>query len=355
VVCPYYTMFPLHFPLRALKSARSASWVFDPFCGRGTTLYAARLLRLPAVGMDSNPVAVAIAAAKLVLTTPDEVVLLAESILRDSNRIIDLPDGDFWQWCYHPRTLIEICQLRGYLNSRHLDHSGIALRAVTLGLLHGPRTKGAPSYLSNQMPRTYATKPDAAVEFWEKRDLRPRRVDTLELIRRRAHYLLQVIPTGVRGHVFQGDARTAPLRYRRKFTHVITSPPYLGMRCYVSDQWLRNWFLGGEEDVTYDESHQMGSSSPEAFMLQLANVWNRMASICVKGAKLIARFGAIPSLKQDPAELLKLSLLRSCAAWKVTTIRRVPPVPFARRQANQFAPKLRPALKEVDVYARLEA
>jgi hypothetical protein len=304
--------------------------------------------------MDSNPVAVAIAAAKLVSTTPDEVALLAEDILRDSDRGIDLPDGDFWRWCFHPRTLIEICLLRDYLNSKNLNPSGIVLRALMLGVLHGPRTKSAPSYLSNQMPRTYATKPDAAVDFWEKRGLRPRRVDTLELIRRRAHYLLEALPLRVRGHVFQGDARRAALRYRPKFTHVITSPPYLGMRCYVSDQWLRNWFLGADEDVTYDESQQMGSSNLQVFTVQLGKVWKRTASICVKGAKLIARFGAIPSLKQDPADLLRLSLLQSGAPWKVTTIRRVPPMPSARRQANQFTSKLQAALKEVDVYARLE-
>jgi hypothetical protein len=27
---------------------------------------------------------------------------------------------------------------------------------------------------------------------------------------------------------------------------IITSPPHYGMRTYLPDQWLRNWFLGGE-------------------------------------------------------------------------------------------------------------
>ncbi|WP_338066098.1 DNA methyltransferase, partial [Hydrogenibacillus schlegelii] len=40
-------MFPLDFPLSHLKEARREDWVLDPFCGRGTTLYAARLLGLP--------------------------------------------------------------------------------------------------------------------------------------------------------------------------------------------------------------------------------------------------------------------------------------------------------------------
>src|SRR5215472_11817747 len=99
-VCPYYTMFPLEFPFRALRDARPKSWVLDPFCGRGTTLYAARLRGLRSVGIDSNPVAVAIAAAKLLHVSTDNVVSLAKRILLHSRRSIDMPDGDFWRWCY---------------------------------------------------------------------------------------------------------------------------------------------------------------------------------------------------------------------------------------------------------------
>ena len=61
-ICPYFTMFPLGFPLRILRErAARADWVLDPFCGRGTTNYAARVLGLPSLGVDSSPVAVAIA------------------------------------------------------------------------------------------------------------------------------------------------------------------------------------------------------------------------------------------------------------------------------------------------------
>ena len=34
-VCPYYTMYPLDFPLRVLKEhGDEGDWVIDPFCGR---------------------------------------------------------------------------------------------------------------------------------------------------------------------------------------------------------------------------------------------------------------------------------------------------------------------------------
>src|SRR2546423_1196479 len=81
-VCPYYTMYPLDFPLRILREyGNENDWVLDPFCGRGTTGYAARLCGMPSCGYDTSPVAVAVAKAKLVNTSADAVVRTAEAIL----------------------------------------------------------------------------------------------------------------------------------------------------------------------------------------------------------------------------------------------------------------------------------
>jgi hypothetical protein len=47
--------------------------VFDPFCGRGTTNFAARLANLYSVGIDTSPVAQAITAAKLISPTVEGI------------------------------------------------------------------------------------------------------------------------------------------------------------------------------------------------------------------------------------------------------------------------------------------
>src|SRR5947207_3324480 len=82
-ICPYYTMFPLDFPRRILKTAREGDWVLDPFCGRGSTNFAARLCGLGSIGIDSNPVAVAIARAKLVSVSPAALVITCRNILEN--------------------------------------------------------------------------------------------------------------------------------------------------------------------------------------------------------------------------------------------------------------------------------
>ena len=59
------------------------------------------------------------------------------------------------------------------------------------------------------------------------------------------------IPSGV-GSAFVRDSRERPLdEFKGLFSWVVTSPPYYGMRTYLQDQWLRNWFLGGSSFVDY--------------------------------------------------------------------------------------------------------
>src|SRR5437016_2437316 len=95
-ICPYFTMFPLDFPLGILeRHARSGQRVLDPFCGRGTTNVAARALNMHALGIDSSPVATAITTAKIVSTTPDDIMREVQRIIASAKEE-SLPRGAFW-------------------------------------------------------------------------------------------------------------------------------------------------------------------------------------------------------------------------------------------------------------------
>jgi len=352
-VCPYYTMFPLEFPMRALRRSGSVKgWVLDPFCGRGTTTFAARLRGLPTLGIDSNPVAVAIAAAKLCDVTPGAIIDEALAILGASNGDPEIPSTVFWRYAYAPRTLRQICILREVLRKSSGNDTRIALRAIVLGALHGPRGKTSPSYFSNQCPRTFAPKPDYAVSFWRRYKLRPVEVDIMRIIAERAIRYYGTRVRRARGRVVLADSCSRrPFGKRRCFAWVVTSPPFYGLRTYMQDQWLRNWFLGGSPAVDYRLGAQLEHTDPIGFADQLRAVWQNAAAVSVNGARLVCRFGQIGDRPVHPIDLMRVSLVGS--GWNLYTIRPAGTARDGRRQAMQFGTSTTKPRNEYDFYAAL--
>jgi hypothetical protein len=314
--------------------------VFDPFCGRGTTIYAARYLGLQSWGIDTSPIAVAIAKAKLAVSTVDEVLDLATSLAtRIPKRI---PETKFFRKAYRRKTLEQICAVReGLFTLKEETDASILLRAAMLGCLHGPRSKyieGA-GYFSNQMPRTFATKPDYSIQYWKTKGLVAPRVNILNVLERKLTRIkdLDKRPEGVEGHVTCADARTVSLRrnIHKKTSLVVTSPPYYGMRTYVEDQWLRMWFLGGPETVWYGNSSQISHGGQQAFIGELATVWDRIATSEAETVDLYIRFGSVPSAKSDPRQIIKSSLEQS-GAWELLSVRNASDAHEGKRQADQM-------------------
>ena len=284
-ICPYFTMFPLSFPYKILKEARRRDeWVFDPFCGRGTTLYASRILGLPTVGIDSSKVAVAIAQAKIANVSSKKIIQEAELILFDTQSPTNIPKGDFWNLAYEQNVLQVVCKFREAFLEDCTTDARMALRGIMLGALHGPRNKTTQSYFSNQSQRTYAPKPNYAINFWTRHNLAPEYVDVLSIIKSRAERYYGEENTLGRGFAILGDSRDgSSYQYiNKKISWVVTSPPYYGMNTYIPDQWLRMWFLGDSPTVCYSAPNQMSHSSPKTFADELRQVWINTARVCKK-------------------------------------------------------------------------
>jgi hypothetical protein len=327
-ICPYFTMFPLEYPMRALHPSRLRTYksalVCDPYCGRGTTVFAARLRGVRAYGMDIAPVAVAIARAKLATTTTAEVDALLGELL-ESRGPLEMPSGTFWEWAFNGDVLEQVCRIRSGLMNRR-GAAAALLRAVMLGALHGPRakTKRGASYLSNQMPRTFAAKPDYALRFWRKRRRKPPRVDIQSIVAKRAERALgRTVPSArtVPADIQCADSRSAAAFHRLegKITHVVTSPPYYGLRTYSQDQWLREWFLGGSTTVNYGVGPGLDHSSPEAFSKSLADVWDNVGNHAAQRIRVCIRFGGIPSRRTSAEDILRDSFEASAHPWRVLT------------------------------------
>ena len=354
-ICPYFTMFPLDFPYAILSShAKPGEWVLDPFCGRGTTNYASRVLGLPSIGIDSNPVAVALSQAKLANTTPGQIMRVAKRVLDEVVSPSDIPQGEFWEWAFHTDVLSMLCRLREGLLRNCRSDTRKALRAIVLGALHGPRPKHRPSYFSNQSQRTYAPKPRYAVKYWKAHNLLPQPVDVMDIIRVRAQRYYANETTRATGCILAGDSRDCKLYGRltpeRTIGWVITSPPYYGMNTYLPDQWLRSWFLGGPAQVDYSTDGQISHAGPESFAAQLREVWRNVGSVCSAGATMVIRFGAINDRKVDALELLRHSLGDS--GWEIADVQSAGSASRGHRQALHFSPSGKGAIEEYDVWAK---
>jgi len=358
-VCPYYTMFPLEFPLTILKKYPKSSVVFDPFCGRGTTNYAAQVLGMHSYGYDSSPVAVAIAKAKLAVTDSTEVLSLMDHLLKNTQPAA-IPQGDFWEWAFHSETLRDLCKLRdGLIELRETD-SSIMLRAILMGCLHGPLTKdpGNPSYFSNQMPRTFSSKPDYSARYWKKRKLKPRFVDVRTAIKKKVALVLgcSIVGRSSVETISCVDSRdySGYRMIKRPIDLVISSPPYYGMRTYLQDQWLRYWLIGGSEKIDYEASRQVDHLSPTDFAKSLSAVWDNIYNKAADDIRMVIRFGGLGSRKADYDQLFRNSIERSAGNWQIYYSRNAGSASKGRRQADVMGGiASSAAIEEKDYFIRL--
>ena len=253
-ICPYFAMFPETFVEKHLAASPHAGVVFDPYCGRGTTVFQALLQGREAAGCDLNPVAVCISGAKGDPPAFADVSARIEELRRGCCE----PDdgawqgslGEFFDLCFHRDTLVQVRYLRSALDwRRRRDDRFIA--ALCLGALHGESHR-SPNCFSNRMPRTISTKPDYSVRWWRERGCLPPRRDAFDILDWMLGYRFRTHPPDGSAPILQADARRAASGFPAlagRVTDVITSPPYLDTTNYREDQWLRLWFLRGEPFV----------------------------------------------------------------------------------------------------------
>jgi DNA methylase len=294
-------MFPERFVETQLKRFTSeGDCVFDPFSGRGTTLFESLLNRRNATAIDINPVAYCLSKAKAAApqlgTVIRRIARLGE-LFTDFNKTdlkrssSDLPP--FFRRAFFHSTLLELLYLRQTLRwvEKPVDNF---IAALVLGSLHGEMDR--PVYFSNQMPRTICLKPDYSLRYWQTHGLFPQKREVFKMLIAKAKFRLDHGRPNQHGLARQGDARLASElfpEFTGRIRLVVTSPPYLNVTAFEEDQWLRLWFLGGEPNPTYgkiskDDRHQ----SAARYWTFLSQTWRGMAPLLNTDSVLVMRIGA---------------------------------------------------------------
>ena len=312
-MCPYFAMFPETFVKEHLADSQFQGVVFDPFSGRGTTVFQALLQSRNAAGCDVHPVAVCISAAKC--DPPD--LQSAQTRLEELRHEYHEPNdrnwsgllGEFFALCFHPDTLRQVRYLRYVLDWKNrTDDRFIA--ALCLGALHGESHR-SPNYFSNRMPRTISTKPDYSVRWWRRQGCVAPPRDVFEILKRMLVYRFQTGPPAKTGRIVEADARRAATVFpelKGCVTDVITSPPYLDTTNFREDQWLRLWFLGGSPVVSHDsrDDRYVGKSNYWKF---LQECWEGVGPLLAKQSQLVVRIGGRRLEKVEIRNNLHRSLL----------------------------------------------
>lgn len=229
--------------------------VYDPFMGRGTTALQAALMGRDVVGNDINPLSTLLVRPRINPPTMNEVAARLEAIPTE-------PQGEVRDELlafYHPDTLGEITALREYLLAREaqnaIDRVDDWIRMVAINRLTG---HSAGFFSVYSLPPNQAVSLEAQRNINEKRKQVPPRRLVANIILKKSKSLLKNghPPANVGALFVAGPAERTPEIEDSSVDLVVTSPPFLDVVQYASDNWLRCWFAGIDTSRVHISMHR---------------------------------------------------------------------------------------------------
>ncbi|GAQ24369.1 DNA methyltransferase [Tepidanaerobacter syntrophicus] len=224
--------------------------VYDPFSGRGTTAIEAGILGRNIVSNDINPLSRILTLPRFFVPNVIEVKERLENITYDTKLRADIDLSMF----YHPKTEAEIVSLKNYLKQRESEKKedivDLWIRMVATNRLTGH----SPGFFSvYTLPPNQAVTAERQQLINAKRNQKPEYRDTKKLIMKKTKSLIRNIKeqeilnlrkTGNSALFLSEDARRTPQIPNESVSLTVTSPPFLDVVQYDSDNWLRCWFNG---------------------------------------------------------------------------------------------------------------
>lgn len=241
--------------------------VFDPFMGRGTTPLQASLMGRKAIGSDANPLSTHMISPRFNTPSIEEI----EEVLSQMSPTPHLHDSDLLIF-FHPDTLDEINTIRLLPSSPVNDW----IKMVTCNRLTG-HSKG---FLSvRTLPPNQSVTPRSQARLNEKHGLTPEYKSLRDIVIKKSKSLLKDGGHKADGTFLNEEAHRISLR-DDTVDLVVTSPPFLDIVDYRTDNWMRNWFYDCEPiDITMAKTAdewKIFASSVMAEMLRILKPGGRM-------------------------------------------------------------------------------
>ncbi len=224
--------------------------VYDPFLGRGTTVIEAALLGRTPVGTDINPLSEIIVAPRL---DPPPLAAVSER-LKGLTLESECDTWDDLLAFYHPNTLRQITNLRKYLLGKgedgSLDATDRWIRMVATNRLTGHSSGFFSVYT---LPPNQAVTVERQRSINESRKQTPPERDVRVSILKKSGSLLSKLEQhdaerlreiSRMALLITGSSDNTPGIGSDSVSLVVTSPPFLDVVDYQTDNWLRCWFNG---------------------------------------------------------------------------------------------------------------
>jgi DNA methylase len=308
----YRACFKPHLPRFFIERLTGAAdTIYDPFLGRGTTMIEAALLGRRVVGCDVNPLSSILTAPRLRPPTVRQVRDRLASVKWDYDGELNEELLTF----YHLDTLREIYALRSHLLRRNRNHANSELddwiRMVATNRLTG---HSAGFFSVYTLPPNQALTPKRQQKINEIRQQIPPRRSVPDLIIRKTESLLESVSEFDRSRLREAASDAVLLTRSADHTPeiksnsvdlIVTSPPFLDVVDYATDNWLRCWFNGIDEskiDIwTFRRPEQWAGAMQRVFC-ELRRVLKRGGYIAfevgeVRGGKLKMEELVIPAAK----------------------------------------------------------
>jgi hypothetical protein len=224
--------------------------VYDPFMGRGTTLVQTALMGRTAYGCDVNPLSRVLCEPRL---APPSIAKVEQALAEVDPEVSDPASGDLLVF-YHPDTLRHICALRRHLLRKEasgtLTRGDRWVRMVATNRLTGH----SPGFFSvYTLPPNQAVSAQSQARINARLNQTPPYRDVRSIILEKSRSLLRDCTDGVctrldemfpRHRFVLGQAAHTEQLQDESISLVVTSPPFLDVVDYKTDNWLRCWFCG---------------------------------------------------------------------------------------------------------------